>query len=73
MHIVCATRLAAAEVIHLLLLANLAPAHHFRVEPMLHGGEPITFTPRIPFPDDLLEQIAAVPETQIVALQIVSP
>ena len=66
MHIVCATTLAAAEVAGLLLRANLVPAHHFRVEPLFDREETITFTPRVPFPDALLYQIAAVPDALIV-------
>jgi hypothetical protein len=68
MRIVCATSLAAVEVAHLLLRAKLVPAHNFSVEAVFDPGEAITFTIRIPFPDALLEQIAAVPDTQIVHL-----
>jgi len=73
MQIVCATTPAAAEVAALLVAAKLVPAHHFRVEPVFDRGETITFTPRTPFPDELLKQIAAVPETQIVYPPFVSP
>jgi hypothetical protein len=66
MHIVCATTLAASEVAGLLLHAKLIPAHHFRVGPMFDRGEPIIFTPRVPLPDPLLQQIAMVPEVEIV-------
>ena len=66
MQIVCATALAAAEVVALLLRANLVPAYDFRVEPVFAPLAPVTLTPRAPLPEALLHQIAAVPETQIV-------
>ena len=66
MQIICTTARAAAEVAALLAAAKLVPAHHFRVDPGFDRGEPITFTPLVPFSDAVLHQIAAVPETQIV-------
>jgi hypothetical protein len=66
MQILCATTLAATEVAGLLLRANLIPAYHFRVEPVFETVETIRFTLREPLPDKVLEQIAAVPETQII-------
>ena len=66
MQIICATTLAAAEVVALLLRANLVPAYGFRIEPIFEPLVPVTFTPREPLPEVLLNQIAAVPETQIV-------
>ena len=72
MKIVCATTLAAAEVLALLLLAKLVPAHGFRVDPVFEPLAPVTLTPREPLAAALLHQIAAVPETQIVRPPIVS-
>ena len=66
MQIVCATALAAAEVVALLLRADLVPAYDFRVEPGFEPLAPITLTPRAPLPNALLNQIAAVPDALIV-------
>ena len=66
MQFVCATTLAAAEVVALLLRANIMPAYGFRVEPVFEPLAPVTLTPREPLPDALLHQIAAVPGTLIV-------
>ena len=66
MHIVCATTLAAAEVVALLLRANLVPPYGFRVELVFEPLAPVTLTPREPLPDALLNQIAAVSDALIV-------
>ena len=66
MQIVCATTLAAAEVVALLLRADLMPAYSFRVEPIFEPLAPVTLTPREPLAAALLHQIAAVPGTLIV-------
>ena len=66
MQIVCATALAAAEVIALLLRANLVPAYGFRVELVFEPLAPVTLTPRAPLSEALLNQISAVPDVLIV-------
>ncbi len=66
MKIICATALAAAEVVALLVRANLVPAYGFRVEPVFEPLAPVTLTPREPLPEGLLDAIAAVPDAQIV-------
>ena len=66
MQIVCATALAAAEVVALLLRANLVPAYDFRVEPAFEPLAPVTITLRDPLPDAVLDAIAAVPDALIV-------
>ena len=66
MHIICATVLAAAEVVALLLRANLVPPYGFRVELVFAPLAPVTLTPRAPLPAALFDAIAAVPDAQIV-------
>jgi len=70
MQIVCATKMAAAEVAALFLRATLMPAHDFTVHPVFEPRAPITFTPHAPLSAALLQQIAAVPDTLIVFIQL---
>ena len=65
MTITCATLLAAAQVLDVLMAAQLRIGLDYRVEPPHAFGPPITFTFIIDLPADVLRQLRAIPDTTI--------
>ena len=66
MHIACATTPAAADVLSILLGADLRPGHEFRVIGPLPPGTPVHFTFSAPLAAHLVAQVRAIPDTAIV-------
>jgi hypothetical protein len=63
--ITCATLPAAAQVLDVLIRANLRLGHDFRIAP-LDGGAPIRITVLANLPAYMLRQLRAIPDTTIV-------
>jgi hypothetical protein len=59
------TTIAAAEVVAILLAANLRPAHTFRVTGLYPPGPPITFTFSVTLSALVRSQIATIPDIAI--------
>jgi hypothetical protein len=65
MHIECTTTSAAAQVLMILLAAELRPVYDFELRPVISTTPPITFTPLLALPALLLTQLRAIPDTTI--------
>ena len=65
MAITCATLLAAAKVLNVLMAAQLHIGIDYHVEPPNAFSPPITFTIRADLPADVLLQLRAIPDTTI--------
>ena len=66
MKIVCATPHAAAQVLTILLAANLQPILDFEIWPVLSTTPPITYTVLVILTAVQVATIGAVPDTTIV-------
>ena len=64
MTITCATLHAAAQVLDVLIRANLRLGHDFRIAPP-SSGAPIRITVLVDLPADVLRQLRAIPDTTI--------
>ena len=71
MKIVCRITVAAAEVLGILLSANLRPGNAFRVTGPLPPATPVHITLSTAPPDDLVKQLQAIPDTAIVTEETV--
>ena len=65
MQIACTTTIAAAEVLCILLHANLLPGGAFRVTDPLPLGTPIEFTFSVNLPADVVLELLEIPDTRI--------
>jgi hypothetical protein len=65
MQIICATPRAAAQVLTILLHAELPPVRDYQIRPVLSTIPPISYTMISALTDAQLAQIGAIPDTTI--------
>ena len=65
MQIACTTTSAAAEVLSILLHANLRPGGAFRVTDPWPRGAPIEFTVSVNLPAAVVRHVQDIPDTRI--------
>jgi hypothetical protein len=66
MQIECTTTSAAAQVLRILLFANLRPARDFEVRPILTLEAPFIFTIRGTLPSAQMPKLHALADTTII-------
>jgi hypothetical protein len=65
MHIICSTTTAAAQVLSILLLAELHPLRDYQLSPVLSTTPPIIFTMIHILTSAQLASIRAIPDTSV--------
>ena len=66
MQIVCATERAAAQVLRILLTADLRPIRDYEIRPILSTTPPITYTLLRPLTEAQVTEIGTVANTTVV-------